>query len=262
MSSIKVEQDQGVARVTLQRPEVHNAFDDKLIRELDVALTELGRDVHVRAVVLTGAGAAFSAGADLGWMQRMAAAGEDENRADALALAHLMHTLAFLPKPTLARVNGAAYGGGVGLVACCDIVVAAQGAKFGLTEVKLGLVPAVISPYVIDAIGTRQALRWFQTGEAFDAARAQAIGLVHEVVEAEALDGAIAAQTAALLKAGPQAVREAKSLAQRMGGRHADRRRLADEENAALIARLRVSQEGQEGIAAFLAKRKPAWLAS
>ena len=262
MSSIKVEQDQGVARVTLQRPEVHNAFDDKLIRELTVALAELGRDVHVRAVVLTGAGASFSAGADLGWMRRMAQASEDENRADAQTLAQLMHTLAFLPKPTLARVNGAAYGGGVGLVACCDIAIASVQAKFALTEVRLGLVPAVISPYVIDAIGTRQALRWFQTGEAFDAARAQAIGLVHEVVEADALDAAIDAQTAALLKGGPHAVLAAKQLAQRMGARLPDRRRLADEENAALIARMRVSQEGQEGITAFLEKRKSSWLAS
>jgi methylglutaconyl-CoA hydratase len=261
MSSVKVEQDDGVARVVLQRPEVHNAFDDKLIRELAVALAELGRDVHVRVVVLTGAGASFSAGADLGWMQRMAAATEDENRADALTLAHLMHTLAFLPKPTVARVNGAAYGGGVGLIACCDIAIAPEQAKFGLTEVKLGLVPAVISPYVIDAIGVRQALRWFQTGEAFDAARALALGLVHEVVAADALDAAIDAQVAALRKAGPDAMRESKLLALRMGGRNPDRRRLADEENAALIARLRVSQEGQEGIAAFLAKRKPAWMA-
>ncbi len=262
MSSIKVEQDRGVARVCMQRPAVHNAFDDKLIRELTVALAELGRDVHVRAVVLTGAGASFSAGADLGWMRRMAQATEDENRADAQTLAQLMHTLAFLPKPTLARVNGAAYGGGVGLVACCDIAIASVQAKFALTEVRLGLVPAVISPYVIDAIGTRQALRWFQTGEAFDAARAQAIGLVHEVVEADALDAAIDAQTAALLKGGPHAVLAAKQLAQRMGARLPDRRRLADEENAALIARMRVSQEGQEGITAFLEKRKSSWLAS
>ena len=192
----------------------------------------------------------------------MAQATEDENRADAQTLAQLMHTLAFLPKPTLARVNGAAYGGGVGLVACCDIAIASVQAKFALTEVRLGLVPAVISPYVIDAIGTRQALRWFQTGEAFDAARAQAIGLVHEVVEADALDAAIDAQTAALLKGGPHAVLAAKQLAQRMGARLPDRRRLADEENAALISRLRVSQEGQEGIGAFLDKRKPSWHSS
>lgn len=260
MSHITITQLGKVATVALNRPEVHNAFDDKLIRELTVALLDLEREPNVHAVVLSGVGPSFSAGADMTWMRRMAAAPEDDNRADSLKLAELMRTLAFLAKPTLARVHGNAFGGGVGLVACCDIVVASTEAKFGLTEVRLGLVPAVISPYVADAIGTRQTLRWFQTGETFDAARAKEIGLVHEVAAPDALDAALGAQLAALAKAGPLAVREAKALALRVGGRIVDRRRLLDEENAALIARLRVSAEGQEGLAAFLEKRKPSWL--
>lgn len=260
MSHITITQLGRVATIALNRPEVHNAFDDKLIRELTVALVDLEREPNVHAVVLSGVGPSFSAGADMAWMRRMAAAPEDENRLDALKLAELLRTLAFLSKPTLARVHGNAFGGGVGLVACCDIVLAASEAKFGLTEVKLGLVPAVISPYVIDAIGARCSLRYFQTGEIFDASRARELGLVHEVVAADALDAALGAQLALLSKAGPLAVREAKALALRVGGRIVDRRRLIDEENAALIARLRVSAEGQEGLTAFLEKRKPSWL--
>ena len=260
MSHITITQLGTVATIALNRPEVHNAFDDKLIRELTVALVDLDREPNVNAVVLSGVGPSFSAGADMAWMRRMAAAPEDENRHDALKLAELLRTLAFLSKPTLARVHGNAFGGGVGLVACCDIVIAATEAKFGLTEVKLGLVPAVISPYVVDAIGARQALRWFQTGETFDAGRARELGLVHEVVSPDELDAALGAQLALLAKAGPLAVREAKALALRVDARIIDRRRLQDEENAALIARLRVSPEGQEGLSAFLEKRKPGWL--
>ena len=261
MSHITITQLGKVATVALNRPEVHNAFDDKLIRELTVALVDLEREPNVQAIVLSGVGPSFSAGADMAWMRRMAAAPEEDNRADALKLAELMRTLAFLTKPTLARVHGNAFGGGVGLVACCDIAIASTEAKFGLTEVKLGLVPAVISPYVTDAIGARQALRYFQTGETFDAQRAREIGLVHEAVAPDQLDAALGAQLAALAKAGPLAVREAKALALRAGGRIVDRRRLMDEENASLIARLRVSSEGQEGLTAFLDKRKPSWIA-
>ena len=259
MSHITITQDGNVTTVSLNRPEVHNAFDDKLIRELTVALEQLEDDPKVRVVVLTGAGASFSAGADMNWMKQMAGSDEETNRADAMHLAGLMHTLAFLQKPCVARINGAAYGGGVGLVACCDVAVAADTAKFGLTEVKLGLVPAVISPYVVDAIGGRNAVRYFQTAEIFDAAQARAIGLVHEVVPADGLDAAVAAQVGLLLKAAPEALREAKRLAYRMSGKIEERRRLVDEENAALIARLRVSREGQEGLTAFLEKRKPQW---
>jgi len=186
------------------------------------------------------------------------AAGEDKNRRDALALARLMRTLDECPKPTIARVHGAAFGGGVGLVACCDIAFATASAKFGLTESRLGLLPAVISPYVVEAIGPREARRWFATAELFDAATAHRIGLVHEVVDDEpALDAAIRRQLDLLLKAGPVAAAEAKSLVRRVVS-HADRDR-HDAANADLIARLRVSPEGQEGIGAFLDKRKPAW---
>jgi methylglutaconyl-CoA hydratase len=214
----------------------------------------------VRAVVLSGNGSCFSAGADLNWMRGMAGASEAENHADSLRLARLMRTLQYLPKPTVARVNGAAYGGGVGLVACCDIAIGVDGSKFALSEVKLGLVPAVISPYVVAAIGLRQARRLFITGEVFDAATAARIGLLHASVPADELDEAIARQLHLLGKAGPNAQHEAKQLALRIGGADAAQAERIDEENAALIARLRVSEEGQHGLAAFLDKRAPAWV--
>ncbi len=257
MNSVHLGIDQGVATVTLARAQVHNAFDDDLIAALTRAFEDLQARRDVRAVVLTGEGSSFSAGADLNWMRRMAAAGEDENRADALLLATLMRRLRELPKPTIARVNGHAFGGGVGLVACCDIAIAVEDAKFGLTEVRLGLVPAAISPHVIDAIGGRQASRWFLTGERFDAATALRIGLIHEVVSAERLDDAVRAQVRQLVSAGPIAVTEAKALIRRLSGT-ADAA-VVDAGNAALIARLRVSAEGQEGLTAFLDKRPPGW---
>ena len=191
---VVIDIDDGIARVTLARPQVHNAFDDGLIDALTGHLRELEAMPRVRVVVLTGEGASFSAGADLNWMRRMVAADEKDNRKDARKLAKLMRTLHYLDKPTIARVNGSAFGGGVGLVACCDIAIASKEAKFGLTEVRLGLVPAAISPYVIDAIGARQARRWFITGEVFPAQTALAIGLVHEVVPARQLDAAVQAQ--------------------------------------------------------------------
>jgi len=248
-----------VARLRLQRPELHNAFDAGLIADLTGALERLATDSEVRVVVLEGAGASFSAGADLNWMRGMAAAGEHENRDDALALARLMRTLDELPKPTIARVHGAAFGGGVGLVACCDIAIGTEQAKFGLTESRLGLLPAVISPYVIAAIGSRHARRYFATAEVFDAVQAQRIGLLHEVVAADALDAAVERQVALLLKAGPVAAARAKSLVREVVAR-SDRDAI-DAANADLIARLRVSAEGQEGLSAFLDKRPPAWAA-
>ena len=247
----------GVLRVRLQRPELHNAFDAGLIAALTAALVEAARDPAVRVVVLEGAGASFSAGADLHWMRGMAAASEADNREDALALARLMRTLDELPKPTLARVHGAAFGGGVGLVACCDIAIGVPTAKFGLTESRLGLLPAVISPYVIAAIGARHARRYFATAEIFDATQARHIGLLHEVVDADALDATIDRQVALLLQAGPIAGASAKQLVRDVAW-CTDRDRL-DEANAALIAKLRVSPEGQEGLTAFLDKRPPAW---
>lgn len=249
--------DGAVARLRLNRPELHNAFDASLIAGLTAALEALASDDEVRVVVLEGEGASFSAGADLNWMRGMAAASEAENREDSLALARLMRTLDELPRPTVARVHGAAFGGGVGLVACCDIAIGAAGAKFGLTESKLGLLPAVISPYVIEAIGPRQARRLFATAEIFDAAEACRIGLLHEVVDAGALDEAVDRQIGWLLKAGPVAASTAKQLVRRVAS-HADRDR-HDADNAALIAQLRVSSEGQEGLSAFLDKRKPRW---
>lgn len=247
-----------VVRLRLDRPALHNAFDAGLITALTAALDPLAGDPTVRVVVLEGSGTSFSAGADLNWMRGMATASEAENRDDALALARLMRTLDELPKPTIARVQGAAFGGGVGLVACCDIAIGVPETKFGLTESKLGLLPAVISPYVIAAIGARQARRWFATGEIFDAATALRMGLLHTVVEADALDAAIERQIALLLKAGPVAAAHAKRLVARVAAT-ADRDG-ADRDNADLIARLRVSPEGQEGLSAFLDKRTPRWV--
>ena len=250
----------GVARLRLHRPELHNAFDAGLIADLTAALEQVAADATVRVLVLEAAGASFSAGADLNWMRGMAAASEAENREDSLALARLMRTLDELPKPTIARVHGAAFGGGVGLVACCDIAIGVAGAKFGLTESKLGLLPAVISPYVIAAIGSRNARRYFATAEIFDASEALRIGLLHQVVAADALDAAVQKQIGFLLKAGPVASASAKTLVRDVAA-HADGAR-HDADNAALIARLRVSPEGQEGLSAFLDKRKPNWIDS
>jgi methylglutaconyl-CoA hydratase len=255
--SLTLHRDGAVARLRLDRPQLHNAFDAALIAALTDALALLGADPQVRVVVLEGAGASFSAGADLNWMRGMAAASEADNRDDALALARLLRTLDAVPKPTIARVHGAAFGGGVGLVAACDIAIGATEAKFGLTESRLGLLPAVISPYVIAAIGARQARRWFATAETFDAGEARRIGLLHEVVDATALDAAVQRQIDLLLKAGPLAAASAKALVREVvAGTDAA---AVDAANAALIARLRVSPEGQEGIGAFLEKRKPAW---
>lgn len=257
--AVRVSIHDRVATLVLNRANVHNAFDDGLIAELTHALVACGHDDNVRAVVLTGEGASFSAGADLNWMRGMAQAGEDDNRADSLRLATLMRTLNFLAKPTIARVNGSAYGGGVGLVACCDHAIGIDGAKFSLSEVKLGLVPAVISPYVIAAIGARHARRLFISGEVFDSATAARIGLLHESVPADQLDAAVERALHFLAKGGPVAQAEAKQLALRMAGMTPESAETLDAENAALIARLRVSAEGQHGLTAFLDKRAPDW---
>lgn len=258
MSDMLEQQREGaVLRLRLNRPALHNAFDAELIAELTAALAAAGADAGIRVVVLEGAGASFSAGADLNWMRGMAAASEAENRQDSLALARLMRTLDELPKPTIARVHGAAFGGGVGLVACCDIAIGVPEAKFGLTESKLGLLPAVISPYVIAAIGARQARRWFASAEIFDAQTALQIGLLHQVVAAEQLDTAVQRQIDLLLKAGPLAAAGAKSLIARVVATSDGQTQ--DQANATLIAGLRVSPEGQEGLSAFLDKRSPSW---
>ena len=254
---LSLHREGAVARLRMDRPEVHNAFDDGLVAALVRALESLAAATDVRVVVLEGSGASFSAGADLNWMRGMAAASEQDNREDASALARLMRALDELPKPTIARVHGAAFGGGVGLVACCDIAIGTPEAKFGLTESKLGLLPAVISPYVIAAIGARQARRYFATAEIFGADEALRIGLLHQVVATADLDGAVQRQVDLLLKAGPGAAAAAKSLVRRVAA--GGEARAIDAANADLIAKLRVSAEGQEGLAAFLEKRKPAW---
>lgn len=250
-------QENGVARLTLNRPAVHNAFDDSLIADLTRHLQDLGGDETVRAVVLDARGKSFSAGADLNWMKRMAGYGREENYRDSQALATLMHTLDELPQPTLAAVQGAAIGGGVGLVACCDIALAADRALFALSEVRLGLTPAVISPYVVRAIGERQARRYFVTAERFEATRARELGLVHEVVAAEALAPAVDELLENLLRNGPQAMREAKALARDVSATRVDA--ALRDETARRISERRASAEGREGVGAFLEKRRPDW---
>jgi methylglutaconyl-CoA hydratase len=255
--ALHLHRDGPVARLRMTRAQVHNAFDAGLVAGLTAALAEIAADAGVRVLVLEAEGPSFSAGADLNWMRGMAAASEAENREDSLALARLMRALDELPKPTIARVQGAAFGGGVGLVACCDIAIGVPEAKFGLTEAKLGLLPAVISPYVIAAIGARNARRYFASAEIFDATEALRIGLLHQIVPAGQLDAAVQRQIDLLLKAGPVASASAKRLVRDVAS-HSDGAR-HDADNAALIAKLRVSPEGQEGLSAFLDKRKPHW---
>jgi methylglutaconyl-CoA hydratase len=250
----------GLARITLNRPDLHNAFNATLVSDLTHALEAAEHDEGIEAVLLTGEGKSFCAGADTRWMRGMAEASELENKEDSLRLARMLRLLNFLSKPTIARVNGAAFGGGIGLVSCCDIAIGVEGAKFALSEVKLGLVPATIAPYVVAAIGLRHARRLFVTGEVFDAARATELGLLHECVPAERLDEAVERVLGALGKGGPQARRESKRLALRVAGMDEREAAKVDARNAELIARVRVGEEGQEGLGAFLDKRKPSWL--
>jgi methylglutaconyl-CoA hydratase len=247
-----------VATVTLNRPEIHNAFDETLIARLTAAFVSLDDNPDVRVVVLAAAGKSFCAGADLNWMQRMAAFGPEENLADAQALAAMLRALYALSKPTIARVAGAAYGGGVGLVAACDIAIAVPEATFALSEAKLGLIPATIGPYVIEAIGARQARRYFLTAERFAAADALRIGLVHEVVPRDQLDARIDALIAMLKGAGPTAQLECKALVRGVAHRPIDEDVI--DGTAEHIAAVRASPEGREGVAAFLGKRPAAWI--
>ncbi len=249
--------DDGVVTLTLNRPEAHNALDAALIAGLGSALSDMAADDAVRVVVLAAAGASFCAGADLGWMRESAARGRRENLAEAEALANLMATLDRIPKATVALVQGAVHGGGLGLVAACDIALAAATARFALTEVRLGLVPAVIAPYVVRAIGSRQARRYFLTGEKFSAVQARDIGLVHEVVSDTELGGVGARLVGALAEAGPRALVAAKELINEVEGRPIDT--AMRERTARRIADLRASEEGREGIAAFLERRPPRW---
>jgi methylglutaconyl-CoA hydratase len=247
-----------VATVTLNRPDIHNAFDETLFAHLTAAFVSLDDNAEVRVVVLAGAGRSFCAGADLNWMNRMAAYGPEDNLADAHALAAMLRDLYELSKPTNARITGAAYGGGVGLVAACDIALAVPEATFALSEAKLGLIPATIGPYVIEAIGARQARRYFLTAERFAAADALRIGLVHEVVPRDQLDARIDALIAMLNAAGPTAQLECKALIRGVAHRPIDEDVIAG--TAEHIAAVRASPEGREGDAAFLGRRPAAWI--
>ena len=251
-----VDQD-GVATLWLNRPDKHNAFDDAMIVELTRACEQVAADPQLRVLVLASRGRNFSAGADLGWMQRMAAYTYDENLRDARALAKLLETLNTLPQATIARVQGAAFGGAVGLVSCCDMAVATPATRFCLSEVKLGLVPATISPYVVAAIGQRAARRYFATAEIFSAERARELGLVAELADEEDIDQAVGQLARAVLANGPQAVTAAKQLVAQVGGKPIDQALI--ESTCELIANIRVSAEGQEGLQAFLEKRRPNW---
>src|SRR5450755_2374763 len=247
-----------MARGALNRPDVHNAFDETLIAELTHVVRTFDVDAGIRVLVLEGRGKSFCAGADLNWMKKMAGFSQAENLADASSLAAMLSALNGMSKPTVARVHGAAYGGGVGLVACCDIAIGTPGATFALSETRLGLIPAAISPYVIEAIGARAARRYFLSAERFGAEEARRLGLLHELVDESELDAAVARVVAALLDAGPQAQSEAKLLIHAVAQRPIDQGVIGD--TAKRIARVRATPEGKEGVAAFLAKRKPAWL--
>jgi len=247
-----------VATITLNRPEVRNAFNDEVITEMTHTFREFGTRDDVRCIVLAANGTAFCAGADLNWMKRMAGYTRAENLADATALAEMLRVIFTCPKPTVARIQGDVYAGGTGLVAACDIAVASDNANFCLSETKLGLIPATISPYVIRAMGARAAHRWFLTAERFSAAEAHRIGFVHEVVPPTELDAKVGAIVQALVQAGPAAVKACKQLVQDVAGYEISDDLIADTVEG--IADIRVSDEGREGIQAFLGKRKPSWL--
>jgi methylglutaconyl-CoA hydratase len=246
------------ATVTLDRPDVRNAFNDEVIYELTRAFHDLGGRDDVRCIVLAGHGPAFCAGADLNWMRRMAGYTHRENFSDAAALAEMLRVIYSCPKPTIARVHGDTYAGGMGLVAACDIAVAAEQAHFCLSEVKLGLIPATISPYVIRAMGARTAHRYFLTAERFSAAEALRIGFVHQVARASELDQTVSALADTLIQAGPQALSLCKQLVHEVAGQEITPELIASTVRA--IADIRVTPEGREGIQSFLDKRKPAWL--
>lgn len=256
--TLQVEYRSGAAWLWMNQPAVHNAFDERLVAELTAALQALDADPAVRAIVLAGRGKSFSAGADLKWMQRQGAASEADNLQDARRLATLFRTLAECRRPTVARVQGAALGGGMGLASACDICVASEQASFATSEVKFGIVPAAISPYVIRAIGERQAYRYFQTAERIDAVRAREIGLVHELTSAEQLDAVVERLLQALCAGGPQAQAAATELIRAVANRPIDDNLVED--TARRIASLRATPKAREGLTAFLDKRPPAWV--
>src|SRR5574343_169745 len=258
-TTLEIELQGEVATIWMNRPDLHNAFDETLIAELTAACKALDADPDVRVVVLAGRGKSFSAGADLNWMKRAANNGLDENLTDARALAGMLRTLAEMKKPTIARVQGAALGGGMGLASACDIAIASTKAVFATSEVKFGIIPSAISPYVLRAIGARQATRYFQSAERSDAARAREIGLVHETVEPDALDAKVQEIVASLLQGGPLAQAAAKDLIRAVNNQPINETLV--EETAHRIAHLRATPEAREGISAFLDKRSPNWIA-
>ena len=261
MAALKLDMNAGVAgvaRITLNRPEVRNAFNDEVIAELTQAFVELGARPDVRAIVLAAEGAAFCAGADLNWMRRMADYSRAENIADAAKMAEMLQVIYACTKPTIARIQGDVFAGGIGLVAACDMAVSVDTATYCLSEVKLGLIPATISPYVIRAMGARAAHRYFLTAERFTAAEALRIGLVHEVVSLDALDAKVAELAQALASASPNAMRACKGLLHNVAGRDIDACLIASTVES--IADIRASDEGREGVQSFLQKHKPSWL--
>lgn len=258
MQTIEVDIAGLVATVWLNRPDVRNAFNEFMIAELTQAFRELGGNAEVRAIVLAARGPAFCAGADLNWMKKMAGYTHEENRADAARLAEMLHVIYTCPKPVVARVQGDCYAGGMGLAAACDMAIVAEQANFCLSEVKLGLIPATISPYVILGMGENAARRYFLTAERFSAQEAHRIGFAHQVVAADALDATVAEVVKALVNNSPNAVKEAKRLVRDVAGQPLTAELIAD--TAESIADIRSSAEGKEGIQSFLEKRKPGWL--
>ena len=257
-STLDITRDGAVVRIFLNRPDVRNAFNDAVIAELTQAFGELSADTTLRAIVLGGHGKAFCAGADLSWMRAMADYDWEQNRADAQKLADMLWTIYSCPVPVVGRIHGDRYAGGVGLAAACDVLVAADGMNFCLSEAKLGLLPATIAPYVVKALGEQAARRYFVSAERFDATTAKALGFVHEVIEADALDAKVDEIVAAIVANGPAAVKACKQLVKDVAARPITAELRAD--TARRIADIRASDEGKEGVQSFLAKRKPTWL--
>lgn len=248
--------DRGICTIKLNRPEIHNAFNNDLIEDLSIQLTFASDDDFVRAIVITGEGETFSSGADINWIKSSIKRDHATNSMEALKMAQMLQKLYATPKPTVAKINGPAFGGALGIIACCDIAIANINSYFAFTEVKLGLIPAVVSPYIVSAIGHRNAKRLFITGERFSAENAVSMGLLHKVVDPSTLDEAIEEETKLLLQAGPSAQLECKRLLHKLAGISDD----ISQYTAELIAQIRISKEGQEGLTAFLDKRSPEWV--
>lgn len=248
--------DRGICTIKLNKPDIHNAFDNDVVEDLTIQLTFASDDDFVRAIVITGEGATFSSGADINWLKSSVKRDHATNSMQAYKMAQMLQKLYATPKPTIARINGPAFGGALGIIACCDIAIASKTSYFAFTEVKLGLIPAVVSPYIVSAMGHRNAKRLFITGERFSAEDALSMGLLHKVVDSSSLDDTIEDEAVSLLQAGPSAQMECKRLLHKLAGISDD----ISQYTAELIAQIRISKEGQEGLAAFLEKRHPEWI--